>query len=146
MLRLWAAVYTMFITKDIASFHLWWKKNLVKHQKVSKYYDHDCRFDREDYWIETLRTSYCYDLNQRKGKAESNLPGGCSFPLIPRSKQRSKRCRNNVNFWNFKSMESTFNCIHNCKTDDIKNPFYHIHIHWTTLERNILEKSLLKFY
>ena len=60
---------------------------------------------------------------------------GCSFPLIPRSKQRSKRCRNNVNFWNFKSMESTFNCIHNYKTDDIKNPFYHIHIHLNNIRK-----------
>ena len=22
-------------------FHLWWKENLVKHQKVSKYYEND---------------------------------------------------------------------------------------------------------
>ena len=25
-----------------ASFHLWWKENLLNHQKVSKYYEHDC--------------------------------------------------------------------------------------------------------
>ena len=31
-------VYTMFITSNHASFHLWWKQNLVKYQKVSKYY------------------------------------------------------------------------------------------------------------
>ena len=35
-------VFTMFITNNHNSFHLWWKKNLVKHQKVSKYYDQDC--------------------------------------------------------------------------------------------------------
>ena len=23
---------------------MWWKENLVKHQKVSKYYETDCRF------------------------------------------------------------------------------------------------------
>ena len=33
----------MFITNNHASFHLWGKENLVKHQKVSKYYDHDYR-------------------------------------------------------------------------------------------------------
>ena len=27
-----------------ASFHLLGKENLVKHQKVSKYYENDCRF------------------------------------------------------------------------------------------------------
>ena len=37
-------VYTMFITNNCASFHLWWKKNLVKHQKVSKYYENYCRY------------------------------------------------------------------------------------------------------
>ena len=35
-------VYTMFISNNGASFHLWWKENLVKHWKVSKYYETDC--------------------------------------------------------------------------------------------------------
>ena len=25
-----------------ASFHLWWKQNLIEHQKVSEYYENDC--------------------------------------------------------------------------------------------------------
>ena len=33
----------MFITNNHASFHLWGKENLAKHQKISKYYDYDCR-------------------------------------------------------------------------------------------------------
>ena len=37
-------VNTMFITNNRASFHLRWKETLVKHQKVSKYYENDCRF------------------------------------------------------------------------------------------------------
>ena len=32
----------MFITNNEDSFHLWRKKNLVKHQKASKYYGQDC--------------------------------------------------------------------------------------------------------
>ena len=36
-------VYTLFISNNHPSFHLWWKENLVKHQKVSKYYETDCR-------------------------------------------------------------------------------------------------------
>ena len=32
----------MFISNNRASFHLWWKENLVKHQRVSKYYENDC--------------------------------------------------------------------------------------------------------
>ena len=34
-------VYTIFISNNRASFHLWWKENLVKHQRVSKYYEND---------------------------------------------------------------------------------------------------------
>ena len=36
-------VYTMFIPIITICF-LWWKENLVKHQRVSKYYDQDRRF------------------------------------------------------------------------------------------------------
>ena len=32
----------MFITNNRASLHLRWNENLVKHQKVSKYYENDC--------------------------------------------------------------------------------------------------------
>ena len=37
-------VYTMFISNNCASQHLWRKENLVKHQRVSKYYENDCRY------------------------------------------------------------------------------------------------------
>ena len=33
---------TMLISKNRLLFHLWWKESLVKHQKVSKYYETDC--------------------------------------------------------------------------------------------------------
>ena len=32
--------YTMFITNNHVSFHLWWKETCVKHQKVSKYHEY----------------------------------------------------------------------------------------------------------
>ena len=35
-------VYYVFITNNRASYHLRWKKNLLKNQKVSKYYGNDC--------------------------------------------------------------------------------------------------------
>ena len=31
----------MFIINNYFSFYLWWKDNLVKYQKASKYYVHD---------------------------------------------------------------------------------------------------------
>ena len=39
--------HVIFITNNHISLHLIWKENLVKHQKVSKYYDYD--------WIPTVR-------------------------------------------------------------------------------------------
>ena len=45
--KLWQSVRQLeniiFISNNHASFHLWWKENLVEHRKFSKYYDHDCR-------------------------------------------------------------------------------------------------------
>ena len=35
-------VYTIVISNNRVLFHLWWKKNLVKLQQVSKYYEKDC--------------------------------------------------------------------------------------------------------
>ena len=35
-------VYTMFRSNNGTSFHLWGRKNLEKHQKVSQYYENDC--------------------------------------------------------------------------------------------------------
>ena len=35
-------VNSMFISNNRPSIHLWGKKNLVKPQKVSKYYENDC--------------------------------------------------------------------------------------------------------
>ena len=32
----------LLLVSNLNSFHLWWKDNLVKYQKVSKYYDEDC--------------------------------------------------------------------------------------------------------
>ena len=34
----------MFISNNHALLHFWCKENLVKHQKVSKYYENDCSY------------------------------------------------------------------------------------------------------
>ena len=58
-------VYIIFNTNNHASFHLHhasfhlpWKKNLVKHQNVSKYYDHDCRSNSLDKTKELLNSKF----------------------------------------------------------------------------------------
>ena len=37
-------VYTMLISNNCESLHLWWKESFVKPQKVSKYYAIDCSY------------------------------------------------------------------------------------------------------
>ena len=76
------------------------------------------RLNREDYWKETLRTSYPCGLNERKKKIHQNLSVRYSFPLISRSRQRSVRCSNKAYFDKVKSMESIFICAHNYIADD----------------------------
>ena len=34
-------IYSMFVSNNGAFFQLWWNENLVKHQKVSHYYQND---------------------------------------------------------------------------------------------------------
>ena len=38
----------MFITNNHASFHLWWKENLLNYQKVSKYNVHSSHIIESD--------------------------------------------------------------------------------------------------
>ena len=39
---MWQLVYTIFISNNRPLFQLWRKENLVKHQKVSNYYEKAC--------------------------------------------------------------------------------------------------------
>ena len=54
------------------------------------------RLDRENYSIKTLWTFHHYDLNERKRKVYQEKL----------TRQRSSRCRNKVNFDNFRDMQS----------------------------------------
>ena len=54
-------VYTMFITNNRALFHVWGKENLVKYQKVSKYYENDCRYlVKRDTPEQVFLCEFCY--------------------------------------------------------------------------------------
>ena len=48
----------MFMSNNRASFNLWSKENLVKHQRVAKYYENNCNSEKD---IEGLK---------RRGKFE----------------------------------------------------------------------------
>ena len=41
----WTSRAYEFISNNHASFRLWWKENLINYQKVSKYYEDDCRWN-----------------------------------------------------------------------------------------------------
>ena len=53
----WGNPWYIHIYKNCTSFHLWWKENLVKNQKVSKYYENGCSYHlgsntwMPDWWI-----------------------------------------------------------------------------------------------
>ena len=61
-------VYTMFISNSRTIFHLWWKENLVKHEKVSKYYEDDCRSNKgfRAQWNNTFWISQCFQIQNQK--------------------------------------------------------------------------------
>ena len=42
---LWTSRAYEFISNNHVSFRLWWKENLINYQKVSKYYEDDCRWN-----------------------------------------------------------------------------------------------------
>ena len=46
----------MFISNNWASFHLWWKEILVKHVKVSKYFENDCRLLVKNHKVERVKS------------------------------------------------------------------------------------------
>ena len=91
----------MFITNNHASFHLWWKENLVKHQKVSKYCDHDCgcvcvkrpTLNQNELKMSTLRSqcpkrlfcsTCCFQFSSRFEK-------GCQMLQSPRRKKQVRQ-------------------------------------------------------
>ena len=52
----------MFISNNRASFHLSWKENLVKHQRVSKHYENDCRQTQHNLSVVGKNPSRCHNL------------------------------------------------------------------------------------
>ena len=62
-------VHTMFISNNRPLFHLWWNENLVKHPKVSKYYETDCRCVW--FWKKFFKIKHTY-LSNRKQRVKIN--------------------------------------------------------------------------
>ena len=56
-----------FITNNKTSFHLCGTKNLVKHQKFSKYYDHVCRLIGYIFVYESESVCICYGKCEKLG-------------------------------------------------------------------------------
>ena len=80
-------VYSIFITYDTASFHLQWKENLLKYQKISKYYDHDCSQNFTNWLVKkspAMGCLLCEVLPKSALQSETSLtcPGmaGCDTP------------------------------------------------------------------
>ena len=50
--------YTKFISNNRTSLHFWCKENLVKHQRVWKYYENDCLQNFLSYFTSLLRPKF----------------------------------------------------------------------------------------
>ena len=56
-------LYTMFISNKRASSQLWWKENLVKHERVSKYDENDCVQNRLLHFMSSLTVEFVKNSN-----------------------------------------------------------------------------------
>ena len=99
-------LYTMFLSNNRASFHLWWKENLLKHQKVSEYCESGCRLHVFIFWeccclldfykmfmklsnllcmnFEILKTSDLYRFKVFSEQESSTLRSKCIISFITR--------------------------------------------------------------
>ena len=50
-----------FIANNHALFHLKWNENLLNHQKISKYYEHDCRSSSSNIYQNFKDTNFPYE-------------------------------------------------------------------------------------
>ena len=56
-------VYTMFISNNRASFPLWGKENLVRREKISKYYENYCIQNFVWLFISLLTATFVKDFS-----------------------------------------------------------------------------------
>ena len=64
----------MFISNNRTLLHLWRKENLIKHQKVSKYYENDCLLAEKE-------CRYCHEAGSYY--LNGNITGGGSKNFAP---------------------------------------------------------------
>ena len=71
----------MFISNNRASFHFWWKNNLIKLQEVSKHYENNCVLQKPFFLFRHLRFSISFILSfdQSHNLDECHPTGNNSF-------------------------------------------------------------------
>ena len=113
-------VYTMFNENNPASFHLWWKGNLVRHKKVSKYYGDDCLHNFLFYFYafiksrnllyvskkrpKTIFKVFQYQISTSVKRWEKHLASKANFStslLISCSNFKIKLCKRHWSDWKF---------------------------------------------
>ena len=72
------------ITNNHASFHFWWKENLINHQDVSKYHEQDCLqhfyllfvfINSFNNRLSVRKSYFCWNLHYLKKCPRPNLAG-----------------------------------------------------------------------
>ena len=84
----------MFNENNPASFHLWWKGNLVRHKKVSKCYEDDCLHN-------FLFSFYVFIKSQNLFYVSKNIKTLCTFLLLSCSNFKLKLCKRHWSDWKF---------------------------------------------
>ena len=73
--------HVLFISNSRTSFHLWWRENLVKHQKIPKYYVNDCRTPatpKMEFLVTSVRSSRP-EVSCKKGVLRNFPKKACNF-------------------------------------------------------------------
>ena len=85
-------------------------------------------------------TVYPNGLNENVRKHDSEVSVGKLFFSIPRTKQRSARCKSNKDYLKNDTITDFFTNIHNIIQNDIKDYFYKICIILNNLKKKILKQ------
>ena len=104
------------------------------------------RLEREDYWMEKLRTVYPYGLNERKRKLEGCNTIGSMFPAISRQGDRLKRYRGNRNCRSSRNSKNDFIKFFNQQLEsNLKESFLTIRKFLDTCKKKTLKEIAVSF-
>ena len=107
------SVIIIIIKTNGASFYLWWKQNLVKHPKVSKYYEKDCSFFYmpQPFSGRNLSKSYRFFLSKTDKRKMHNFHIKSRKTYYRKSVRWSPDIKRETCEWKNVLKKATYHCI-----------------------------------